>query len=89
MHAVVDLKRRVSRRLREFLRSVALGLLDVLADCAWRYIVLLGDLRVGQATVEVVGHQLLDTSPPEPHQEAALREVCPLLGLSASSQCSL
>ena len=89
MHAVVDLKRRVPRRLREFLCSLALGLLDVLADCAWRYIVLLGDLRVGQATVEVVDHQLLDTSPPEPHQEAALRDVCPLLGLSASSQCSL
>ena len=33
---------------------------------------LLGDLRVSQATVEVVGHYLLDTSPPEPHQEAAL-----------------
>ena len=33
--------------------------------------------------VEVVGHQLLDTSPPEPHQEAALLEVCPLLGLPA------
>lgn len=68
---------------------LALGLLDVLADCAQCHIVLLGDLRVGQATVEVVGHQLLDTSPPEPHQEAALLEVCPLLGLPAPSQRSL
>lgn len=89
MHAVVDLKRRVPRRLREFLRSLALGLLDVLADCAQCHIVLLGDLRVGQPAVEVVGHQLLDASPPEPHQEAALLEVCPLLGLPAPSQCSL
>ena len=85
VHAVVDLKRRVSRRLREFLRSVALGLLDVLADCAWRYIVLLGDLRVGQPAVEVVGHQMLNTSPPEPHQEAVLLEVRPWLGWPASS----
>ena len=77
MHTVVDLKRRVSRRLREFLRSPALGLLDVLTDCAWCHIVLLGYLRVGQPAVEVVGHQLLDTSPPEPHQEAALLEVRP------------
>ena len=83
MHTVVDLKRRVSRRLREFLRSPALGLLDVLADCAWCHIVLLGDLRVGQPVVEVVGHQLLDALPPKPHQEAALLEVCPLLGLPA------
>ena len=35
--------------------------------------------------VEMVGHQLLDTSPPEPHQEVALLEVCPLLRLPASS----
>ena len=89
MHTVVDLKGRVSRRLRKFLRSLALGLLDVLAYCAQCRIVLLGDLRVSQATVEVVGHQLLDASPPEPHQEAALLEVCPLLGLPAPSQCSL
>ena len=89
MHAVVDLNRRVPRRLREFLRSLALGLLDVLADCAQCHIVLLGDLRVGQPAVEVVGHQLLDASPPEPHQEAALLEVCPLLSLPAPSQCSL
>lgn len=60
-----------------------LGLLDALADCARRHTVLLGDLRVGQPAVEVVGHQLLDTSLPEPHQEAALLEVCPLLGLPA------
>ena len=72
MHTVVDLKRRVPRRLREFLRSLALSLLDVLADCAWCHIVLLGDLRVSQATVEVVGHYLLDASPPESHQKAAL-----------------
>ena len=77
------------RRLRECLRSLALGLLDVLADCAQCHIVLLGDLRVGQPVVEVVGHQLLDASPPEPHQEAALLEVCPLLSLSAPSQCCL
>ena len=67
------------------LRSLALGLLDVLADCAQCHIVLLGDLRVSQSAVEVVGHQLLDASPPEPHQEAALLEVCPLLGRPASS----
>ena len=72
MHAVVDLKRRVSRRLREFLRSLVLSLLDVLADCAWCHIVLLCDLRVSQATVEVVGPQLLDASPPKSHQKAAL-----------------
>ena len=72
VHAVVDLKRRVSRRLREFLRSLVLSLLDVLADCAWCHIVLLCDLRVSQATVEVVGHQLLDASPPKSHQKAAL-----------------
>ena len=75
VHTVVDLKRRVSRRLREFLRSPALGLLDVLADCAWCHIVLLGDLRVGQPVVEVVGHQLLDALPPKPHQEAALLDL--------------
>lgn len=69
----------------ECLRSLALGLLDVLADCAQCHIVLLGDLRVGQPAVEVVGHQLLDASPPEPHQEAALLEVRPLLGRPASS----
>ena len=85
MHTVVDLKRRVSRRLREFLRSPALGLLDVLTDCAWCHIVLLGDLRVGQSVVEVVGHQLLDASLPEPHQEAVLLEVRPWLGWLASS----
>lgn len=62
-----------------------LGLLDALADCAQRHIVLLGDFRVGQPAVEVVGHQLLDTSLPEPHQEAALLEVCPWLGRPASS----
>ena len=72
MHTVVDLKRRVSRRLREFLRSPALGLLDVLADCAWCHIVLLGDLRVSQATVEVVSHYLVDASLSESHQKAAL-----------------
>ena len=72
MHTVVDLKRRVSRRLREFLRSPALGLLDVLTDCAWCHIVLLGDLRVSQAAVEVVGHYLLDASLSESHQKAAL-----------------
>lgn len=77
------------RRLREHLCSLALGLLDVLADCAQRHTVLLGDLRVGQPVVEVIGHQLLDASPPEPHQEAALLEVCPLLGLPATSQRSL
>ena len=49
-----------------------LSLLDVLADCAWCHIVLLCDLRVSQATVEVVGHYLLDASPPESHQKAAL-----------------
>ena len=67
MHTVVDLKRRVPWRLREFFRS-----LDVLADYAWCHIVLLGDLRVSQATVEVVGPQLLDASPPKSHQKAAL-----------------
>ena len=72
MHAVVDLKRRVPRRLREFLRSLALGLLDVLTDYAWCHIVLLGDLRVSQATVEVVGHYLVDASLSESHQKAAL-----------------
>ena len=46
---------------------------------------LLGDLRVGQSVVEVVGHQLLDTSPPEPRQEAVLLEVRPWLGWLASS----
>ena len=75
MHAVVDLKRRVSRRLREFLRSPALGLLDVLTDCAQCHIVLLGDVRVGQSVVEVVGHYLLDASPPESHQKAALLDL--------------
>ena len=80
MHTVVDLKRRVPWRLREFFRS-----LDVLADYAWCHIVLLGDLRVGQSVVEVVGHQLLDTSPPEPRQEAVLLEVRPWLGWLASS----
>ena len=79
----------LAQRLRECLRSLALGLLDVLADCAQCHVILLGDLRVGQATVEVVGHQLLDASLPEPHQEAALLEVCPLLGLPATSQRSL
>ena len=69
--------------------SLTLGLLDVLADCAQCHIVLLGDLRVGQPVVEVIGHHLLDASPPEPHQEAALLEVCPLLSLPAPSQCSL
>ena len=43
------------------------------------------DLRVGQPAVEMVGHQLLDTSPPEPHQEDAPLEVCPRLSLPASS----
>ena len=75
----------LAQRLRECLRSLALGLLDVLADCAQRHIVLLGDLRVGQPAVEVVGHQLLDASPAEPHQEAALLEVRPWLGWPASS----
>ena len=75
MHAVVDLKRRVPRRLREFLRSLALGLLDVLTDCAQCHIVLLGDLRVSQATVEVVGHYRLGASPPESHQEVALLDL--------------
>ena len=37
----------LAQRLREHLCSLALGLLDVLADCAQCYIVLLGDLRVG------------------------------------------
>ena len=82
----VDVRHRGSG---ERLRSLALGLLDVLADCAQRHIVLRGDLRVGQPVVEVVGHQLLDASPPEPHQEAALLEVRPLLSLPAPSQCSL
>lgn len=68
---------------------LALGLLDVLADCAQRHVILLGDLLVGHPVVEVIGHQLLDASPPEPHQEAALLEVCPLLSLPAPSQCSL
>ena len=77
------------RRLRERLRSLALGLLDVLAYCAQYRLVLLGNLRIGQPAVEVVGHQLLDTLPPEPHQEAALLEVYPLLGLPALSQCDL
>ena len=76
---------RCALSLGECLRSLALGLLDVLADCAQCYIVLLGDLRVGQPAAEVVGHQLLYASPPEPHQEAALLEVCPLLRLPASS----
>ena len=89
MHTVVDLKRRVSRRLREFLRSPELGLLDVLTDCAWCHIMLLGDLCVGQSVVEVVGHYLVDASLSESHQKAALLEVCPLLGLPASGQCSL
>ena len=62
-----------------------LGLLDALADCAQCHVILLGDLRVGQATVEVVGHQLLDASLPEPHQEAALLEVRPRLSWPASS----
>lgn len=79
----------LARRLREHLCSLALGPLDVLADCAQCHIILPGDLRVGQPAVEVVGHHLLDASPPEPHQEAALLEVCPLLGLPAPSQCSL
>lgn len=79
----------ISDLLCRCLRSLALGLLDVLADCAQCHIVLLGDLRVGQTTVEVVGHQLLDASLPEPHQEAALLEVCPLPSLSAPSQCCL
>lgn len=73
------------RRLREHLCSLALGLLDVLADCAQCHIVLLGDLRVGQSAVEVVGHQLLYASPPEPDQEAALLEFCSLVGWPASS----
>ena len=70
-------------------RSLALGLLDVPADGAQRDTVLLGDLDVGQAVVEVVRHHLLHTLPPEPHQEAALLEVRPWLGWPASSQCSL
>ena len=82
----VEVEPRVSGKR---LRSLALGLLDVLADCAQCHVILLGDLRVGQAMVEVVGHQLLDASLPEPHQEAALLEVCPLLSLSAPSQCCL
>ena len=69
----------------ERLCLLPLGLLDVLADCAQRHIVLRGDLRVGQPVVEVVGHQLLDASPPEPHQEAALLEVRLWLGWPASS----
>ena len=72
MHTVVDLKRCVSRRLCEFFCSLTLGLLDVLADCAWCHIVLLGDLCVSQATVEVVGHYLVDASLSESHQKAAL-----------------
>lgn len=80
---------RCALSLGECLRSLALGLLDVLADCAQRHVILLGDLRVGQAAVEVVGHQLLDASPPEPHQEAALLEVRPRLGWPTPSQCSL
>ena len=72
MHTVVDLKRRVLRRLCEFFCSLSLSLLDVLADCAWCHIVLLGDLRVSQATVEVVGHYLVDASLSESHQKAAL-----------------
>ena len=68
---------------------LALGLLDVLAGCAQCHIVLLGDLRVGQPSVEVVGHQLLDALPPEPHQEAALLEVRLWLGRPASSHCCL
>ena len=75
MHTVVDLKGRVPRRLRKFLHSLALSLLDVLADCAWCHIALLGDLRVSQATVEVVGHYRLDASPPESHQKAALLDL--------------
>ena len=67
VHTVVDLKRRVPWRLREFFRS-----LDVLADYAWCHIVLLGALRVSQATVEVVGHYLVDASLSESHQKAAL-----------------
>ena len=39
--------------------------------------------------IEVLGHQLLYASLPEPHQEAALLEVCPLLSLPAPSQRSL
>lgn len=73
----------------ECFRPLALGLLDVVTWCGQCYIVLLGDLGVRQPVVEVVGHQLLDASPTEPHQEAALLEICPLLSLSASSQCSL
>lgn len=69
----------------ECLRLLALGLLDVLAYCAQSHIVFLGDLRVGHPVVEVVGHQLLYASPPEPDQEAALLEVCSLLGWPASS----
>ena len=65
----VEVEPRVSGKR---LHSLALGLLDVLADCAWCHIVLLCDLRVSQATVEVVGHQLLDASPPKSHQKAAL-----------------
>ena len=80
---------RCALSLGECLRSLTLGLLDVLADCAQCHIVLLGDLLVGQPVVEVVGHQLLDASPPEPHQEAVLLEVRPWLGWPATSQCSL
>ena len=69
--------------LRGSLCLPALGLLDALVDCVQCHIVLLGDRCVGQPAVDVVGRQLLDTSPLEPHQEAALLEVCPLLGLLA------
>ena len=82
----VEVEPRVSGKR---LHSLALGLLDVLADCAQCHVILLGDLRVGQPVVEVVGHQLLDALPPKPHQEAALSEVCQLLSLPAPSQCSL
>lgn len=78
----VDVRHRGSG---ECLRSLVLGPLYVLADCAQCHIVFLGDLRVGQPAVEVVGHQLLNASPPEPHQEAALLEVRPWLGWPASS----
>ena len=65
----VDAGHRVSDERR---CSLVLSLLDVLADCAWCHIVLLCDLRVSQATVEVVGHYLVDASLSESHQKAAL-----------------